>query len=118
MAGYKRTISDLEKRLVEAEKPCTKRHLEDHEDNPSLLAQAELKEQLSAYESEIEMLRRRDSEREAELNRLRELVRSISNGNVADGVSRPPFSPKVYGIDLLKALNEYLDEERAQKDEL
>ena len=64
------------------------------------------------------MLRRRDLERESELSRLRELVRSISNGSVADGVSRLPFSPKVYGIDLLKALNEYLDEERAHKDKL
>ena len=64
------------------------------------------------------MLRRRDLERESELSRLRELVRSISNGSIADGVSRLPFSPKVYGIDLLKALNEYLDEERAHKDKL
>jgi chromosome segregation ATPase len=66
------------------------------------------------------MLRRRDIDREAELNRLRDLVRSISNGNVADGVSPPiiHFSPKVYGINLLKALNEYLDDERARKEDL
>jgi hypothetical protein len=79
-----------------------------------------MKEQLSANESELEMLRRRDIEREAELNRLRDLVRSISNGNVADGVSSPTihFSPKVFGINLLKALNEYLDDERARKEDL
>jgi hypothetical protein len=79
-----------------------------------------MKEQLSAKESELEMLRRRDTDREAELNRLRDLVRSISNGNVADGVSSPTihFSPKVFGINLLKALNEYLDDERARKDDL
>jgi len=53
-----------------------------------------MKEQLSAYESELTSLRRRDSERESELTRLRELVRNISNGNVADGVSRLPFCPK------------------------
>jgi len=120
IAGYKRTISDLEKRIAEAEsKQCNRRHYDDDDDSdtPNLLERAEMKEQLSAYESELEMPGRRDLERESELNRLRDLVRSISNGNVADGVSLP-FSPKVYGIDLLKALNEYLDEERARKEDL
>lgn len=122
IAGYKRTISDLEKRLVEAEtkQHCNRRHYDEEDDSdnaPNLLERAEMKEQLSAYESELDMLRRRDLERESELNRLRDLVRSISNGNVADGVSLP-FSPKIYGINLLKALNEYLDEERARKEDL
>ena len=120
IAGYKRTITDLEKRLAEAEakQQCTRRHLdEEGDDYPSLLERANMKEQLAAYESELAILRRRDSERESELSRLRDLVRSISNGNVADGVSLP-FPPKVYGIDLLKALNEYLDEERARKEDL
>lgn len=89
MAGYKRTITDLEKRLAEAEakQQCNRRHIEDEDvDNPALLERANMKEQLSAYESELDMLRRRDLERESELSRLRDLVRSISNGNVADGV--------------------------------
>jgi len=78
-----------------------------------------MKEQLSAYESELDILRRRDLEREGELTRLRDLVRSISNGNVADGVRLPlPFSPRIYGINLLQALNEYLDDERARKENL
>jgi len=94
MAGYKRTISDLEKRLAAAEsnQRCNRRHYDGDDENdgpPNLLEQAEMKEQLSAYNSEVEMLRRRDLEREAELNRLRDLVRSISNGNGADGVSLP-----------------------------
>jgi hypothetical protein len=122
IAGYKRTISDLEKRLAEAEakQTCTRRHYDDNPDTSDLFDRANMKEQLSANESELEMLRRRDIEREDELNRLRDLVRSISNGNVADGV-RPPnilFSPKVFGINLLKALNDYLDEERARKEDL
>jgi chromosome segregation ATPase len=118
IAGYKRTISELEKRIAEAEanQQCNRRHVDD-EENPTLLERANMKEQLSAYESELDMLRRRDLEREAEVNRLRDLVRSISNGNVADGVSLH-FSPKIYGIDLVKALNEYLDEERARKEDL
>jgi chromosome segregation ATPase len=120
IAGYKRTITDFEKRIAEAEsrQQCTRRHVGDEEDDyPTLLERANAKEQLSAYESELAMLRRRDSERESELSRLRDLVRSISNGSVAEGVSLQ-CSPKVYGIDLLKALNEYLDEERARKDGL
>src|SRR5579859_6801285 len=123
MAGYKRTISEQEKRIaeLEANSKCTRRHYDDDDDdegNVTLLERANLKEQLSAYESELEILRRRDLERESELTRLRDLVRSISNGNVADGVSTLPFCPKVYGINLLKALNEYLDDERARKENL
>ena len=122
MAGYKRTISDLEKRLAEAEskQQCNRRHYDGDDENdspPNLLERAEMKEQLSAYKSELEMLRRRDLERESELNRLRDLVRSISNGNGADGVSLS-FPLKVRDIDLLKALNEYLDDERARKEHL
>ena len=120
IAGYKRTITDLEKRIAEAEakQQCNRRHLDDEEDDhPTLLERANMKEQLSAYESELTILRRRDSERESELSRLRDLVRSISNGNIADGVSLH-FFPKEYCIDLLKALNEYLDEERARKEDL
>lgn len=100
IAGYKRTITDLEKRLAEAEakQQCTRRHLDEEDDHPTLLERANMKEQLSAYESELAILRRRDSERESELSRLRDLVRSISNGNVADGVSLL-FSLKVYGIN-------------------
>jgi hypothetical protein len=97
MAGYKRTISDLEKRLAESEqKPCTRRHADDSDDEsePNILARANAKEQLSAYETEMALLRRRDGERESEIARLRDLVRSISNGNAAEGV-RLPFSPKI-----------------------
>ena len=123
VAGYKRTITEQEKRIaeIEAHSKCNRRHLDDEDDdeeNPTLLERANMKEQLSSYESELSMLRRRDLEREGELSRLRDLVRSISNGNVADGVSTLPFSPKVYGINLLKALNEYLDDERAHKENL
>lgn len=120
IAGYKRTISELEKRLSDSEqKPCTRRHADDSDDEsePNVLARANAKEQLSAYETEIALLRRRDGERESEIARLRDLVRSISNGNAAEGVHLP-FSPKVYGINLLKALTEYLDEERSRKEDL
>lgn len=89
IAGYKRTITESEKRLAEAEAKsttCNRRHLDD-EDEPDLLERANMKEQLSAYESELAMLRRRDRERESELARLRDLVRNISDGNVADGVT-------------------------------
>lgn len=101
IAGYKRTIAEQEKRIAEAEAnaKCNRRHYDHddddddahHEENPTLLERANMKEQLSAYESELDILRRRDLEREGELTRLRDLVRSISNGNVADGV--PPPSP-------------------------
>ena len=67
IAGYKRTITDLEKRLAEAEarQQCTRRHLDEEDDNASLLEKADMKEQLSGYESELAILRRRDSERES-----------------------------------------------------
>ena len=93
ITGYKRTITDLEKRLAESETKattCNRRHLDDDEESPDLLAQANLKEQLSAYESELEMLRRRDLERESEISRLRDLVRNISDGNLADSVTLSP----------------------------
>jgi hypothetical protein len=66
---------------------CKRRHLDDDEEAPDLLERANMKEQLSAYESELDMHRRRDQERESEVSRLRELVRNISDGNVADSVT-------------------------------
>jgi predicted nucleic acid-binding Zn-ribbon protein len=85
IAGYKRTITDLEKKVAEVDVSCQRRHVDDQSPK-DVLEQATLKEQLSATESELAILRRRDNERESELSRLRDLVRGISNGNIADSV--------------------------------
>jgi hypothetical protein len=89
MTANKRTITDLEKRLAQAETQshCNRKHIDENEDNSALFERANMKEQLLAYESELESLKRRDGDRDLELNRLRDLVRSISNGNIADEVS-------------------------------
>jgi hypothetical protein len=104
IAGYKRTITEQEKRIaeaVESAKPCTRPH---YDDTPTttLLDRANAKEQLAAYEDELDMLRRRDAEREAEMSRLRDLVRSISNGEVADGVSPPYHKPLLLKLTLCR----------------